>query len=897
MSSGSDMSYPNGSGSPPVPSESTSNGSLEYLSDPSQPEPKSPPVTMPKPEPAPAPDSSLPNPDNRLSLSTLSLNRYRSDHNHRSHHRRGLREVERIITTTDIESKKMRRALRAALDQLDQSRSRASHAESIAREMTERVREADNARLAAMRNGSTAREELGMYKVQLSNAQSEIQRAQGLLMDQERLRHEAEASAARARDTARKLQQERLIELAREEGRAMGYREGVMAGQRIGFMDGRVADYDDRRDRHAVEDDEYDSYPEDVDDEGIRVNPIVSDAPKLGEPASQIHHLPFSPPQTHVPFLPASQSALFVPGAVGTTSQQALPRNFSYTSDPPQSAPVRRPGSQPSAASTSTLPVAPGSPSNHNRAPHLPVPHILEEIPEVVNSESTRSRRTSRRGTIYVEPDDDPPMAAAGGADMGYVPLGELRNNYPRSPVSHGADGIPHLNNVGGPGGYQGRAAPVYVPRPGVMPNQEQMEPISQSPSSHTRSPAERQRMADELRFGNTQDGPQLRHMAAEQAVLSPPRRGPPPLHRPPVPRMPESLAYDSNNTRYDSRHHQRSQSTGASIPPHSYRNEYPPQSVSGHRRSSSSGVGQTPSITVVSPSVSTSTPSRTLNSALDAANYLSPNRIPSQLSRTPSPHNASSPLPTGSQHEVVNSYGDPRLVPVHNPGLSQSGESPNQTRRAYPQSSTIRPQSSISNSPRNSPGPLPTSPADVERQRATSRITPTIYAEAPTRTQRRTQQPYQGAVPYSQQQPQIYQRAPSTTSVSASPHAESGALPVPPPAVSPHPAPTLLPHRRRGPSPGLSSSGYIPTSPRPPISPLPTQAALPVPAPSRSPDPLPVPVRRSPYLRSGDLRKSASDATLSPGRPGSPYSHYDPTSMADIASLASASAERLVLA
>jgi hypothetical protein len=49
-------------------------------------------------------------------------------------------------------------------------------------------------------------------------------------------------TAARARDNARQMKQRRLIELAREQGRKMGYDEGIQAGQRIGYYDGQGPD-------------------------------------------------------------------------------------------------------------------------------------------------------------------------------------------------------------------------------------------------------------------------------------------------------------------------------------------------------------------------------------------------------------------------------------------------------------------------------------------------------------------------------------------------------------------------------------------------------------------------------------------------------------------------------
>jgi hypothetical protein len=50
----------------------------------------------------------------------------------------------------------------------------------------------------------------------------------------------------------------------------------------------------------------------------------------------------------------------------------------------------------------------------------------------------------------------------------------------------------------------------------------------------------------------------------------------------------------------------------------------------------------------------------------------------------------------------------------------------------------------------------------------------------------------------------------------------------------------------------------------------------------------------RSPSVRSAHFHRNPSDVSL-PGAPGSPYVHYNPNQEADIAALASSSAEILV--
>ncbi|KAH9062735.1 hypothetical protein EDB87DRAFT_257817 [Lactarius vividus] len=119
---------------------------------------------------------------------------------------------------------------------------------------------------------------------------------------------------------------------------------------------------------------------------------------------------------------------------------------------------------------------------------------------------------------------------------------------------------------------------------------------------------------------------------------------------------------------------------------------------------------------------------------------------------------------------------------------------------------------------------------------------------------------------------------------VADSPRTPTDALPIPPPSLSPHPSPAAFPQQIPPPQ-GTSTLGR-PTSPNP----LP-RSSSPAPLPrASSPAPLPV---RSPSMRSAKMHRSTSDVSL-PGAHGSPYMHYNPNLEADIAVLASSSAEAL---
>ena len=128
----------------------------------------------------------------------------------------------------------MHQLLKLTFAKLDEESQRATDAERRAAECLVRARAAIDARAQADADAATARTELAMYKLQLDQAQREINRAQEMLTGLEVRRHDAEEDAARARSVARKLQEERAIEAAREEGKQQGWREGLHRGMALG---------------------------------------------------------------------------------------------------------------------------------------------------------------------------------------------------------------------------------------------------------------------------------------------------------------------------------------------------------------------------------------------------------------------------------------------------------------------------------------------------------------------------------------------------------------------------------------------------------------------------------------------------------------------------------------
>lgn len=331
-----------------------------------------------------------------------------------------------MLSISSRDTKELRSGLSAAFDKLDQSRQRASHAEKLAVEMLLRVKQAEEERGNAMRQASTVREELGKYKALLDNAHGEIRRGQQMLEDQEQLRYEAETSAARARDNARQIKQKRLIELAREQGRKMGFNEGIQAGQRIGYHEGQS----------PLEDGSF--------DDGPRFREIFNESRyRLEEfdqspPFRDVLLNPSSPHDVEVPLptpLPTRQvyPRLHAPfgESLGSNGATNLPQE--YTSMPSPRG-VQRTMSTDS-SSTTTLPAAPATAHVSSRAPP-PMPTIPEVASTEVGSVSRRSRSlrdssstqnhtpqmSSHNGVLAFEPPpgimEDPPS----GPNDGYHP-------------------------------------------------------------------------------------------------------------------------------------------------------------------------------------------------------------------------------------------------------------------------------------------------------------------------------------------------------------------------------------------------------------------------------------------------------------------------------------------
>lgn len=141
-------------------------------------------------------------------------------------------------TTRDLEQQ-----LTFTTSQLAFEQDRADTAERKIKDVVIRFKDANDARIAAQTDGARLREELKLYKSALEEAQKEVFKAQNILKDIEGRRREAEEEAAQLRRKLRKINEERMFDMAKEEGRKQGLQEGLEMGKDIGYLRGRNQGY------------------------------------------------------------------------------------------------------------------------------------------------------------------------------------------------------------------------------------------------------------------------------------------------------------------------------------------------------------------------------------------------------------------------------------------------------------------------------------------------------------------------------------------------------------------------------------------------------------------------------------------------------------------------------
>src|SRR5580704_9244241 len=141
----------------------------------------------------------------------------------------------RLLITEEYEAKETRKLLHSILSQLNSSSQRVTEAEAQRRTLeSSRVvqgMQITQTVIVAQQEASRAIQEAGLYKAQLAKAQREILRAREIVQAVEMQRDDAERAAAKARTMARRLNEEKVLFLAREEGRKEGFEEGMKMGR------------------------------------------------------------------------------------------------------------------------------------------------------------------------------------------------------------------------------------------------------------------------------------------------------------------------------------------------------------------------------------------------------------------------------------------------------------------------------------------------------------------------------------------------------------------------------------------------------------------------------------------------------------------------------------------
>lgn len=253
------------------------------------------------------------------------------------------RDLAKMLVSEEAESTNLRKMLAMLSNQLRDETQRADDSDRRARDIAVRLKASMEAKFVVEQEASRLHEELRLYKIQLDNAQQEIYKAQEVLNDVESQRVEAENSAARARDTARKLKEQRLVDIAREEGRRLGIKEGLARGQDVGYRQGREAGYAQSR---LTETDG--ATLEEVDDEDDYYDGSTSSAPsrpptppKSATPPQSVHSRSThrSRPPT---FVDPPDRDVPVPPPVATPVQMPTPQR-SNPSMRVQSPPIVRP--------------------------------------------------------------------------------------------------------------------------------------------------------------------------------------------------------------------------------------------------------------------------------------------------------------------------------------------------------------------------------------------------------------------------------------------------------------------------------------------------------------------------------------------------------------------------
>jgi len=167
------------------------------------------------------------------------------------------RDLARMLVEEELRTSQSTKWAQTLASQLSQQKQRADDAERRATHTAHKLKEETEARLRLEQAMKQKAEELKLYQHQLKKAQTEIYKAQDALAEVEKMRDEAEHAAAKARSIARRLREQRLVDIAREEGRRVGLKEGLARGQEVEYVDRGYPYLEGGAAVEEVEDDEY----------------------------------------------------------------------------------------------------------------------------------------------------------------------------------------------------------------------------------------------------------------------------------------------------------------------------------------------------------------------------------------------------------------------------------------------------------------------------------------------------------------------------------------------------------------------------------------------------------------------------------------------------------------
>ena len=306
--------------------------------------------------------------------------------------------VDEQETTRDLQQQLTFNSSQLAFEQ-----DRADTAEQKIKEAVVRFKDANDGRVSAQADAARLREELKLYKSALEEAQKEIFKAQNILKDVEGRRREAEEEATQLRRKLRKMNEEKMMDMAREEGRKLGLQEGLEMGKDIGYLQGRNQGYVNGRSTASKVMERYFSPPSESEERRSRGEP---DLPSESDPLYTA---------TTTRFPPSAGSA---GSSSSTSSEREVPR-YSRT-------PGTRTGSARSTMYSPAQPHAEIPPdgfipeADASMIIRLPPPHELVRPPPTPTGHSPSSRPDSPSAQI-------PPVPVPGGVPVLMIP-------EPRSP-------------------------------------------------------------------------------------------------------------------------------------------------------------------------------------------------------------------------------------------------------------------------------------------------------------------------------------------------------------------------------------------------------------------------------------------------------------------------------